>query len=116
MKEHHVTWYESEDGEIFVDDLDCMCYEAMILYDQSGVRFYRHDWSEVEFKAEDDYTYNECDFVAIDRRNKNNKRFVDYMNDNFGWCLLKEAYDDMDGDTFALKMSKVIPVSSHLVY
>ena len=115
MKKHEVYWYESEDGKIFTDEDECMNHEAKILYGQSGVRFYKDDWSPIEFKTDNDYAYNNADCVVIDRTNENNKRFVDYMNDNFGWCLLKDAYD-MDGDTFVLEMTKVTPVSIHLVY
>lgn len=116
MKEHNIIWYESEDGKIFLDEMDCIIHEAKLLYEKSGVRFYRHDWSEVDFIAENDYAYNECDYVVIDRKNKNSERLVDFVNDNFGWCLLKDAYE-MDGDTFSFEDGwKVVPVSSHLVY
>ena len=115
MKEHSITWYESEDGEIFLDEMECVSHEAALLYNKSGVRFYAHDWMPIDFDTVDDYTYNACNFIVIDRKNENNKRFVDYMYYEFGWCLLKEAYD-MDGDTFAIEISEVIPVSSHLVY
>lgn len=115
MTEHTISWYESEDGEIFANEDECMNHEAKILYDQSGVRFYGPNWEKLDFKVEDDQTYNECYYMVIDRTNEKNKRFIDYMNYIFGWCLLKEAYD-MDGDNFVLEMSKAIPVSSHLVY
>ena len=116
MKKHDITWYESEDGKIFLDEEDCIDHEAKLLYENSGIRFYRHDWSKIEFVPEDDYTYNECDYVVIDRKNKNSKRFVDFVHDNFGWCLLKDAYE-LPGDTFVFENGlKVVPISSHLVY
>lgn len=118
MKEHNITWYESEDGKIFNDEMDCIRHEAKLLYENSGVRFYRHDWSEIDFIVYNDYTYNICDYVVIDRKNKNSERFVDFVNDNFGWCLLKDAYD-MDGDTFSFENGwepVPIPISSHLLH
>ena len=114
MTEHTISWYESADGEIFVNENECINHEAKILYDQSGVRFYGRDWAKLDFKVENDQTYNECCYIVIDRKNKNNKRFVDYMDYIFGWCLLKEVYD-MDGESFALDFSEIVPLSSRPV-
>ena len=115
MKQHEIVWYESDDGKMFTDQDSCMEHEAKQLYADSGVRFYTMDWKPVPFETESDWTYNNADYVVIDR-SKENKKFVDFMYDYFGWCLLKEAFDYMKGDTFVMEWNKVKPVSSHLVY
>ena len=116
MKTHEVIWYESEDGHMFTDQDECLEHEAKLLYHESGVRFYNVDWKPVEFITKDDWTYNNTYYMVFDRaKEKETRLLVDCLYYNFGWCLVKEAFNT-DGDTFILKMNKAYPVSSHLVY
>ena len=116
MLKHEIVWYESNDGKLFVDENECMEHEAKLLYIESGVRFYSHDWKPIEFIVKDDWSYNNADYIVIDRtREKENKLLVDCLYNNFGWCLVKEAFDE-DDDTFILKQNCIIPISSHFVY
>ena len=116
MKTHSIEWYESDDGKIFTDEMECIEYEAKLLYNESGVRFYTIDWEPVDFITKNDWTYNNSYYIVIDRsKEKENKLLIDYLNDNYGWCLVNEAFNRNE-DTFILKWDKVVPVESHLVY
>jgi hypothetical protein len=116
MIKHECVWYESDDGNIFTDESKCMNHEVHVLYNKSGIRFYTVNWEPVEFVVTDDWTYNHSHYMVIDRsKEKENTLLINYLYDNFGWCLVKEAFY-MDGDTFVLEWNKAVPVPSHLVY
>lgn len=98
MTEHSITWYESEDGKIFVDEMECLDHELNLLYKKSGFTFYVGESKVKEIETEDDKTYNEMTDIYIDRSKKEeNDKFIDLLHYNYGWCYIDEAYYESDG-------------------
>ena len=84
-----IAKYEAYDGKIFKDEDKCMRYELKKLYKESGIRFINATRPLKNLNP--DTTYDTARYITIDRtKEEENKRFVDYANDMFGWCLLKD--------------------------
>ena len=94
MKEHTISWFESDDGKIFMDEMECYNYELNVLYRKSGVVFYIRDKRVDSIDTEDDRTYNDMTDIFIDRsKTEENEAFYKFMHDNYGWCLVEEALE-----------------------
>lgn len=92
MITHTVSWYESEDGQIFADWEDCLFHEVNVLYRKSGVRFFINDKEIEELIIEDDRSYNEMTDIFIDRtKEKENAEFLESVRYDLGWCLIGYA-------------------------
>jgi len=92
MKEHSVTWYESEDGEIFTDEMECIDHELNVLYKKSGARFYKNG---VLMDELNDDSYDEVTDISIDRSlAKENDALYHFIHVNYGWCYVEDALED----------------------
>jgi len=92
MKEHSITWYESVDGEIFTDKMECISHELNILYKNSGVRFYKNG---VLISELNDNSYNEMTDIYINRgQARENDALCSFIHDNYGWCYVEDALED----------------------
>lgn len=98
MKEHTVTWYESEDGKIFQDECECLMHETQKLYEQCGIRFYKGrklikklEPIHNDFCYED--TFDEATRMTIDRSKKDiNDKFIETYSRLGCSCFIEEAY------------------------
>ena len=94
MTEHVVTWFESEDGKIFKDEMECIDYELNLLYEKSGVRIWVGDEKVDKIITEDDKTYNDFTDIYIDRSKEyENAKFGKFVYDNYGWLYIPEAIE-----------------------
>lgn len=94
MKEHNITWYESDDGKIFQDENECYEYELNLLYQKSGVDFYINKEKIQWIDTKEDNAYNDMTDIVIDRSKADeNKSFLDFLHNNYGWCLIEEALE-----------------------
>lgn len=111
MIEHVTVQYEAFDGMMFDDMDDCLNYEFMLLYDKAGIKFTDARGCKIEYSKEDpDYMYNVAEYLIIDRtKKKENDRFIDWIHDNFGWCLLDDVKNRSESK-YRLLMDKVIPI------
>ena len=92
MITHSVEWYESKDGQIFADKMDCMAHEVNLLYRESGVRFYIRDEEIQELIVKEDKSYNEMTDILIDRsKMEENKAFLWAVHDELGWGGVEDA-------------------------
>lgn len=94
MKEIVTVKYEAFDGKIFDEEIACLEHELKKYYDDCGIRFLDADEEKMDFEPDMfniDYVYNTATYITIDReKEKENKLFVDYAVDIFGWILLKD--------------------------
>ena len=96
MREHVVTWYESDDGKIFQDEMECVEYELNNLYHNSGVTFYCGRKKIKNIITKDDKTYVDLSAIRINREKAaENEAFRKYLYYNYGWCMVDEA---LEGD------------------
>lgn len=94
MITHTVSWYESEDGQIFADDMECLAHDVNVLYKRSGVRFFIGKEEIENLIIEDDQSYNEMTDIFIDRsKEEENARFKESVQYDLGWCLVDEALE-----------------------
>lgn len=94
MITHTISWYESEDGEIFVDFDECLAHDVNVLYKNSGVRFYIGDKLIENLTIEDDRSYNEMTDIFIDRSMKEaNMAFLESVHHDLGWCGVQDAIE-----------------------
>ena len=94
MIEHNITWYESMDGMIFQDEMECCDHELNILYNISGIRFFIDDKPVEHIETKNDKTYNEITDIYIDRSmTKENQEFYKYLHWNYGWCEVDEVLE-----------------------
>lgn len=91
MKEHTISWYEADDGKIFLDEMECYEYELNLLYKKSGVSFFINR-ERIEWLTDD--SYNDMTDILIDRTKVNeNRAFYQFVHDNYGWCYVEEALE-----------------------
>lgn len=94
MITHTISWYESEDGEIFADFGECLAHDVNVLYKNSGVRFYIDDKLIENLIIEDSQSYNEMTDIFIDRSMEEaNQAFLESVNHDLGWCLVEDAIE-----------------------
>ena len=94
MITHTISWYESEDGEIFADFDECLAHDVNVLYKNSGVRFYIGDKLIENLIIEDSRSYNEMTDIFIDRSKKEaNMAFLESVHYDLGWCLVQDAIE-----------------------
>lgn len=94
MITHTVSWYESEDGEIFADWEECLAHDVNVLYKNSGVRFYIGDKPIENLIIENDRSYNEMTDIFIDRSMKEaNMAFLESVQYDLGWCSVQYAIE-----------------------
>lgn len=92
MITHSVEWYESKDGQIFADEMDCMAHEVNLLYRESGVRFYIRDEEIQELIVKEDKSYNEMTDIFIDwSKMEENEAFLQAVRNELGWCGVEYA-------------------------
>lgn len=94
MTTHTVSWFESDDGKIFTDAIECMNHETQEKYRKSGIRFFI-DNEEIENLLFDyDRSYNEMTDIYIDRtKEKENLEFDEAIKYGYGWSLVNEAIE-----------------------
>lgn len=94
MTEHNISWYESMDGMIFQDEMECCEHELNILYNKSGVGFFINGELVEYINTKNDKTYNEITDIYIDRsKEKQNQEFYEYLHLNYGWCEVEEVLE-----------------------
>lgn len=94
MITHTVSWYESEDGEIFADFDECLEHDVNVLYKNSGVKFYIGDKLIENLTIEDDRSYNEMTDIFIDReKEEENQAFLESVHYDLGWCSVQDALE-----------------------
>ncbi len=110
MREHTISWYESNDGKIFQDASECCEYELNLIYKNSGIDFYIGKEKIQKIDTKDDNAYNEMTDIIIDRsKAEENKTFVDFLYSNYGWCFIKEAFEG-DGTHYRFSESPFEPI------
>lgn len=94
MITHTISWYESEDGEIFADFDECLANDVNALYKNSGVRFYIGDKLIEYLIIKDDQSYNEMTDIFIDRSMKEaNQAFLESVRHDLGWYFVLVALE-----------------------
>ena len=94
MTRHRIEWFESMDGQIFTDEMECYKHEMNVLYRKSGVVFYIGDQKIDEIETNEDKTYNEMTDIFIDRsKEEENKIFCEFIRYNAGWCYVDDALE-----------------------
>lgn len=111
MIEHVTVQYEAFDGTMFDDDDECLAYEFKLLYDKAGIRFIDANGRTIEYSKEDpDNMYDAAEYIIIDRsKEKENDRFIDWIHNNYGWCLLDDVKNRSE-NMYRLTISEAIPI------
>ena len=97
MKEHTITWYEADDGTIFVDESEAEHYELNKLYQASGVRLYigKELVKEFDYSGKSNFaseTENKVTRMTIDRsKEKENEEFLELYDALRGCCFIGDA-------------------------
>ena len=98
MKEHSIVWYESEDGKIFTDELECLAHDINVLYQKSGFKFYNGRKLIKEFKPVEDHfatsdSFSNATKMTIDRsKEKENEAFMSVYEYYGCCCFISDAY------------------------
>lgn len=91
MREHTISWYEANDGRIFLDEMECCNYELNLLYKKSGVSFYIGK-ERIEWLTDD--SYNDMTDIFVDHtKAAENKALYDFLRDNYGWCYVEDVLE-----------------------
>lgn len=108
---HTKATYESFDGELFDDDIDCLNHELNESYERSGIRFTNCDETERMCNLTDD-SYNKIDYIVINRtKKKENELFLQIAVKDFGWSLLGDLLNGNERK-YQLTFDKLIPIKS----
>lgn len=109
MITHKKVTYESFDGKIFDDDLNCLNHELNESYERSGIRFVNDDETAYMCNLTDD-DYNNISYIVVDRTKKEeNELFLKIAVEDFGWILLKDLLNGNERK-YQLTFDKLIPI------